>query len=144
MQGSGKLGSHIRNALLADTALDVTIVSRINSPATFSSSTKVSDAYPDTEMVNAFKGQDAVVLCLGFAADKYYASLVDSSIKAGVKHLVASAYGGNDRSKEAEKLFPIAAQKAQIIRELKSRETPGWAWTATYCGLFFELFISTF
>ena len=125
----------------------MTIVSRNNSPAKFPNSTKVfrvSDGYPDHEMVNAFKGQDAVVLCLGFAADKYHASLVDSSIKAGVKHVIASAYGGNNRSKEAEKLFPIAARKAQIIIELKSRETPGWAWTAICCGLFFDLSISTF
>lgn len=92
-------------------------------------------------MVETFKGQHAVVLCLGFAAEQYHASLVDSSIKAGVKHLVASTYGGNDRSREAAELFPIAAQKAKIIGELKARETPGWAWTAICCGLFFDLYV---
>jgi hypothetical protein len=125
----------------------VTVVTRHNSSATFPGATKVvkvTDGYPSGEMVHTFKGQHAVVLCLGFAAEQYHASLVDSSIKAGVEHLVASAYGGNDRSKEAAELFPIAAQKAKIIGELKAREAPGWAWTAICCGLFFDLYVSCF
>jgi len=143
--GSGKLGSHILKALQADSTLDVTVVTRTNSSNTFppnSKIVKVSDGYPDNEMTDAFKGQHAVVLCLGFAAEQYHASLVDSSIKAGVKHLIASAYGGNDRSREAQELFPIAAQKGKIIAELKAREQPGWSWTAICCGLFFDFSLS--
>jgi len=68
----------------------------------------------------------------------------DSSIKDSVKHLIASTYGGNDRRKEVEKIFPIAARKAQIVRELKSREAPGCTWMVICCGLFFDLSISTF
>ncbi|TVY83738.1 hypothetical protein LSUE1_G001673 [Lachnellula suecica] len=140
--GFGKLGSHILTALHADATLDVTVITRHTSSATFPPNTKVvkvSDGYPTSEMVSAFRDQHAVVLCLGFAGDKYHDSLVESSIKAGVKHLVASAYGGSE-SKEAIELFPIAARKGRMVEELRTRETPGWSWTAITCGLFFDLY----
>jgi hypothetical protein len=82
-----------------------------------------------------------VVLCLGFFAEHHHAALADASIKAGVKRLIASAYGGNDRSEEAQQFFPIAAGKGKIIKELREAETPGWSWTAICCGFFFDLYV---
>ena len=101
----------------------------------------MSDGYLDKEILEAFKGQDAVVLSLGFQADHRHSALVHASIKAGVKRLVSSSYGGNDSNPEVQKMFPIAARKAQIVDELKALEKPGWSWTAIYCGLFFDLYV---
>lgn len=141
-KGSGKLGSHILRSLQADPTVDVTVITRLKSSATFPSNTKiikVADGYQESEMVDTFNGQHAVVLCLGYAAMQYHTSLVDSSIKAGVKHLVASTYGSNDRNQKVQEMFPIMARVGQVIAELKARERPGWSWTAICCGLFFDL-----
>lgn len=104
---------------------------------------KVRDGYADDEMIEAFKGQDAVVLCLNHSAEHRHAALADASIKAGVKHLVASIYGGNLNSKSQE-LFPLAAKKAKLVQELRARETAGWEWTGISCGLFFDLCVQPF
>jgi uncharacterized protein YbjT (DUF2867 family) len=142
VQGSGRLGPYILKALQADPAFEVTVVTRTNSTAALPSDTKivrVTDGYPYEEMVEVFRGQDAVILSLGYSAQHRHAALADASIKAGVKRLIASVYGGNDRNKEAVQFFPIMAGKAKIVAELKAVETPGWSWTSVCCGLFFDL-----
>ena len=93
-------------------------------------------------MVEAFKGQDAVVLSLGFQAQPRHSALVQASIKAGVKRLIASGFGANDDNVAVQKMFPFAAQKAQQVKELKSLERPGWSWTSICCGLFFDLYVA--
>ncbi|MCJ1314765.1 hypothetical protein MMC15_000077 [Xylographa vitiligo] len=143
---SGRLGPFILKAVQDEPAFNVTVIARHNSAATFSAGTKVvrvSDGYPDEEMVEAFKGQDAVVLSLGFQAEHRHSALVQASIKAGVKHLVASGYGANDSNAAVREMFPIAACKAQMVWELKSLEKPGWSWTAICCGLFFDFCITS-
>lgn len=90
-------------------------------------------------MVAAFKGQDAVVLSLNYAMAHRHSALANSSVKAGVKRLIASDYGGTNINKEAIKVFPTAAAKAKAIEELKAMEVPGWSWTAICCGLFGDL-----
>ena len=127
-----------------DPAFNVTVITRHNSTATFSEGTKVvkvSDGYLDEEMVEAFKGQDAVVLSLGFEAEHRHSALVHASIKAGVKRLIASGYGANDSNAAVQRMFPIAARLGPMITELKSLERPGWSWTTICCGLFFDLYV---
>ncbi|MCJ1421364.1 hypothetical protein MMC32_007727 [Xylographa parallela] len=141
---SGRLGPFILKALQDDPAFNVTVITRHNSTATFSEGTKVvkvSDGYLDEEMVEAFKGQDAVVLSLGFEAEHRHSALVHASIKAGVKRLIASGYGANDSNAAVQRMFPIAARLGPMITELKSLERPGWSWTTICCGLFFDFCI---
>ena len=123
----------------------MTVITRHESQATFPEGTKVtkvSDGYPDEEMVEVFRGQDAVVLSLGFQAEHRHSALVHASIEAGVKRLIASSYGANDANLEVAKMFPIAGKKLKMAEELKSLEKPGWSWTAICCGLFYDLYVS--
>ncbi|KAF4626471.1 hypothetical protein G7Y89_g11690 [Cudoniella acicularis] len=144
-RASGRLGPWILKALQADPTFDITVVTRYTSAAEFPPNTKVvkvTDGYPIAEMIEVFKGQDAVILSLGYAAEHLHASLAEASIKAGVKRLIASVWGGNDTNKEAPKIFPIAAGKAKLFRELRAMETPGWSWTAICNGLFFDFCVT--
>ncbi|OCL06609.1 NAD(P)-binding protein [Glonium stellatum] len=143
--GSGRLGSTILSALQKSPQFDVTVVTRFTSTAIFPPSTKVikvKDDYPVGEMVAVFRGQDAVVLSIGFGpwSERSHSSLVEASIQAGVKRLIASTFdaGVND---EAQKIFPVAETKARIVEELKRNEASGWSWTAIQCGLCFEFCI---
>jgi len=104
----------------------------------------VGDDYPDEEMERVFRGQDAVVLVLGFAAEHRHSALVQASIKAGVKRVVASHYGSNIGNEAAQKIFPVAATKAAMVKELKGLEREGWSWTTISCGVFFDLWVCPF
>jgi len=142
-QGSGRIGSSILRALHQSTKFDVTVITRQSSKATFPQNTKtvrVGDEYPLDEMVNVFRGQDAVVLSIGFGpwSERSHSALADASIQAGVKRLIASTFDG-PASDTAQDIFPVAKSKARIVEKLKSKETPGWSWTAIQCGLCFEL-----
>lgn len=90
-------------------------------------------------MVEVFKGADAVVLSLGFGGIPRQPALVDASIKAGVKRLVASTFGGNDGNTAVEEVFPTAKMLHDLIADLRSKETTAWSWTSINCGLFFDL-----
>jgi hypothetical protein len=129
--------------LQANPAFDVTVVSRQSSSASFPQDTKVvkiSDSYPKTEFVDVFKGQDAVVLSLNYAAEfQYHNMLVDASVEAGVKRLIPSIWGGRLDLPKAREVFPLAASKAQLLDHVKSMAAPGWSYTAVATGLFLDL-----
>ncbi|CAI6337838.1 unnamed protein product [Periconia digitata] len=148
--GSGHLGPSILQALQSDpTTFDVTVISRHSSQALFPPSTKVlrvSDDYPPDEMVSAFRGHDAVVLSLNFAAEfQHHSALVDASIEAGVKRLIPSVWAGRIDVAEAREIFPLAAVKYGVLEYVRRRavECEGWSWTSVSTGLFSDLCLET-
>jgi len=90
-------------------------------------------------MVNAFRGNDAVILAVGFAGEHHLPSLARASIEAGVKRLIASGFGVDASNQAAAEVFPVAANKVAMIKDLKSLEQPGWSWTDVACGVFLDL-----
>jgi hypothetical protein len=102
---------------------------------------RVSDDYPPEQMEKAFRGQDAVVLSLSYAGEHHRVAIAKAAIAAGVRRLIASGYGANDENKEVQRIFPISANKAAMIEELRGLEQPGWSWTSVSCGLFFDLYV---
>lgn len=143
MKASGRLGTFLFKALQQSEQFEITIISRRSSTSVdYPLNTKVvqvGDDYPDKEMIEAFRGIDAVVLSLGFAAEHRLPALARASVGAGVKRLIASGYGVDASDEEAAKIFPVAATKAAMIKDLRSLETPGWSWTEVACGLFLDL-----
>ncbi len=67
---SGNLGKSILSALRADSTFNVTVLSRADSAATFSSDVKVIKAdYSNKDaLVKAFTGQDVVISAVAAAA----------------------------------------------------------------------------
>lgn len=123
------------------------MVSRQSSQAQFPPGTnvvRVSDKYPKHELLDIFKGQDAVVLSLNWAAEaEHHNTLVDASVEAGVKRLVPSIWGGRIDIPEAKDVFPFAANKANMLDYVKTRgsSTAEWSYTAVSCGLFHDLYV---
>ncbi|KAF4465917.1 Isoflavone reductase like P3 [Fusarium albosuccineum] len=137
---SGRLGPFILKALQDSKAgFDVTAITRKNSTATFDANTKVvkvTDGYPDEEMVETFRGYDAVVLVISFASE-HHGALVRASIKAGVKRLIPSGFGAPS-NEHVNSFFPVAKTKTEMIADLKTLEQPGWSWTDVSCGAFLD------
>ena len=82
-----------------------------------------------------------MVLAIGFAGEHHLPSLARASIEAGVKRLLASGFGVDTSNRAAAEVFPVAANKVAMIKDLKSLEQPGWSWTDVACGVFLDLYV---
>ncbi|KAJ4113868.1 hypothetical protein NW768_011398 [Fusarium equiseti] len=142
---SGRVGAFITKALHQSNQFNLTVVTRVSSKITEYPSPinviQVPDDYPYAEVVNAFRGNDAVILAVGFAGEHHLPSLARASIEAGVKRLIASGFGVDASNQAAAEVFPVAENKVAMIKDLRSLEQPGWSWTDVACGVFLDFCI---
>lgn len=98
---------------------------------------KVDDDYPVDQLVNAFKGQDALVSAIPGRPYTVHLRMIDAAIQAGVKRFIPSEYGNNTCAAAAE-LVSLYGDKARVIAYLKEKENTGLTWTAIHGGQFFD------
>lgn len=118
----------------------MTILSRHSSKSTFPPNSKVitvDDDYPVDQLVDAFKGQDAVVSAIPGRPYTAHLRIIDAAAQAGVKRFIPSEYGNNTCTAAAEQV-PLYADKAKVVAELKAKESTGLIWTAIHAGQFFD------
>ena len=139
----GNLGPSILAVFDADPHFTVSILARHSSKSTFPSHIKVhriADDYPEVELLQAFKGQDAIVSTIATASAVQQQSIVDTAIKAGVKRFVPSEFGSDTLNEEAMAILPQYFKgKKETVDYLKKKEKEGLTWTAFVTGPFFEL-----
>lgn len=139
----GHLGPSILAAFDKDPNFTVSILSRKSSTQKFADHItvhRVSDDYPEAELLEAFKGQDAVISTIATASAGQQHSIIDAAIKAGVKRFVPSEFGSDTRNDKAMAILPQYFKgKADAVDYLKSKESTGLTWTAFVTGCFFEL-----
>lgn len=141
-QATGKLGPLLLKSLQSEGFI-VTVISRKRSTTTFPADQKittVSDDYRDEELVSAFRGQDAVVLCLSFEMLGHSKRFAEASIAAGSRWLVASTYAANLEDPQ-HALFPASGPHRQAVDELHElqKRHDSWAWTSITCGPWSDL-----
>lgn len=98
---------------------------------------KVDDDYPADQLVDAFKGQDALVSAMPGRPYTAHLRIIDAAIQAGVKRFIASEYGNNTCA-AASDLVPLYADKAKVAAYLKTKENTSLSWTAIHTGQFFD------
>ncbi|KAF3007609.1 hypothetical protein E8E13_007931 [Curvularia kusanoi] len=146
---TGSVGAPILAALLSEPGFNVTILTRKSSSAELPSDVpniKVSDGYTTEELVEAFKGQDAVISALsttpvtrdeGTAGLAY--RLIDAALVAGVKRFVPSEYGANNLDERSRSLVPVYDRKGAMLEYLvaacsSKSNKHGMTWTSISCG----------
>lgn len=118
---------------------NVTVLSRPESDKTYAADIKVVKSdYSEASLVDAFKGQDAVVSALGSAGLAEEIKIIDAAVKAGVKRYLPSEYGSNTKNTKALSLIPMFGVKIQVKEHLKAQESKGLTWTAIATGPFFD------
>ena len=151
MKATGSVGTPILNALLAEPAFTVTILSRHSSSAQFPTGIpvrKVSDDFTVDELTKAFEGQDAVVVALtttSVSKDDLAVRLVDAAIAAGVKRFVPSEFGTNNLDPRARKLVPVYDAKGRTLEYLKQKaggSDEKLTWTSFACGSWLDWYVS--
>jgi hypothetical protein len=139
----GKLGPSILSAFTSDPHFNTTVLSRESSTSTFPLSVtiiKVSDTYPESELLEAFKGKDAIISTIATSSAKQQELFIDIAIKAGVKRFVPSNFGSDVRNEKARVILPSFLKgKFDMVEYLKNKEKEGLTWTSFVTGPFFDL-----
>jgi hypothetical protein len=140
-QAGGNLGPPILKALDDDPQFNVSILTRSSSKSTFPSHIKVhrvDDSYPENELVEAFKGQDAVISTVALGGVLQQIPMIDAAVKAGVKRFLPAEYGGNKSSPKVTERLSFLNSKEKVLTHLKSQEEKGLSWTGIATGPFFD------
>ena len=139
----GHLGPSILKAFPSDSRFNVSILARKSSTSAFPEGVKfhrVSDNYPASELLEAFRGQDAVVSTIATAHLAHQKTMADAAAKAGVKRFVPSEFGSDTSNEKAMEILPqYFAGKRDAVEYLKTKEKEGLSWSAFVTGPFFEL-----
>lgn len=139
----GNLGPSILSVFDADPHFTVSILARQSSTSTFPAHLKVhriGDNYPEAELLEAFKGQDAVISTIATSNASQQKAIIDTAIRAGVKRFVPSEFGSDTRNENAMAIIPQYFKgKLETVDYLKEKEKDGLTWTAFVTGPFFEL-----
>jgi len=143
----GNLGPAILSAFAADDRFTVSILARHSSKSSYPAHLKVhniNDDYPESELLEAFKGQDAVISAIATANVLQQKKMADAAIKAGVKRFVPSEFGSDTRNEKAMAILPqYFEKKVATVDYLKTKEKEGLTWTAFVTGPFFELSVES-
>ena len=138
-QASGNIGAAISKALVDSNKFNVSALSRQESTSTYERGIKVIKSdYSESSLIDAFKGQDAVVSALSRAGLGEETKIIDASVKAGVKRFIPSEFGSNTENANAISLIPVLDVKIQTNHHLKAQESKGLTWTAIATGPFFD------
>ena len=139
----GNLGPYILYSFASDSRFKVSILARQSSESTFPSHHKVyhiGDDYPEVELLEAFKDQDAVISTIATTNVPLQRKIIDTAIKAGVKRFVPSEFGSDSLNEDARALVPpYFATKKEVVDYLKTKEKEGLTWTSFVPGVFFDL-----
>lgn len=136
---SGSVGKIILDSLIKAPQFNITVLSRASSEATFPAGVTVRKTdFSDSDLVSAFKGQDAVVSVVGATAFPEQKKFIDAAISAGVKRFLPSEYSANTLSPKVLELLPLFNQKKEILEYLKTKESSTFSWTAIYTALLFD------
>ncbi|KDN71227.1 putative NmrA-like family protein [Colletotrichum sublineola] len=139
--GSGNLGSHIVDGLLAS-GFEVTALSRKESSATFPPEVAVKkvDLNSVEEVTEALQGQDAVVSAVGTAGYTSQKTLADAAVAAKVQRFIPSEFGVHTRELRDTKIGSILSPKIQLVDYLieLSEKNSSFTWTGISVGAFFD------
>ncbi|KAK8216119.1 hypothetical protein IWZ01DRAFT_566003 [Phyllosticta capitalensis] len=134
---TGNLGPAVLKEFL-DSPLNVTVLTRPGSKATFPPNVKVVQSeYTHDALVPVFKSAsaDAVVSLVG--APDAQNPLIDAAITAGVKRFIPSEFGCNTSDPKVVETVPILAPKRQTVEYLSTKQG-SISWTALITGPFFD------
>lgn len=138
------MGSVLLTSLLSEPQFNVSVLARESSkslnslPEGVKKVYKIHDGYPLEEIVNAFKGQDAVVNAITSTQVEEQFKFIDAAIEAGIQRYVASEYGLNNARPEARSLNSVFDGKGRVQDYLRSKEPSGLTWHAIGCGMWID------
>ncbi|OBT51325.1 hypothetical protein VE04_08374 [Pseudogymnoascus sp. 24MN13] len=126
--GSGSVGSPTVEALLSHGIHTVTAISRSESTAIFPSGVTIKEgSYSDEEfLVEALKGQDVLILQLGFMALNSQIPLISAAAKAGVPWVIPCEYACDNRHDKLNEEIGLMVMKNKYRAQIDSLGVSSW------------------
>ncbi|KAI0490406.1 hypothetical protein F4859DRAFT_7151 [Xylaria cf. heliscus] len=137
---TGNLGPHMVSGLLA-AGFKVTVISRSqpNSTSVIPTGVKVLQSdYTFTSLVDAFKGQDAVVSTVSTITVQQQLSIIDAAVAAKVKRFIPSEFGSDTSANDEENASGFIKDKQEVVRYLRTKEADGLSWTSICTGAWID------
>ncbi|KAI9815275.1 MAG: hypothetical protein M1827_002755 [Pycnora praestabilis] len=137
----GNIGVPVLDALQDSKNFKISVLTRHSSTTKFPSHVTVHKTdYSESSLLDAFKGQDAVISTIGSMALTDQIKIIDAAVKAGVKRFIPSEFGGNNRNQRAVDMVPIFKDKREVLQYLstKAKENKTFSYTAIATGPFFD------
>ena len=100
---------------------------------------KISDSYPENELLEAFKGIDAIVATTVHTAPEK--DFIAAAAKAGVKRYLPSEFGSDSRDPKVSEVLPMFQSKIDTVEYLKAQEGTGLSWTSVCTGPFLDWYV---
>lgn len=123
---------------MAEPSFTVSILSRPDSTSTFPTNIKVIKTdYTHDSLVEALKGQDALISSIAGTALTKQIDIIDAAIEAGVKRFVPGEFGSDTTNDKALARVTFFGVKRAVTDHLKSKEGQ-IAWTGIITGPFFD------
>jgi len=134
---SGSVGVPVVLELL-EAKFNVTALTRESSNATFPAGVKVFKSdYTELSLLEAFKGQDAIVSTIASPSTGTQKLIVDAAVASGVKVFLPSEYGIDTARPNVSEILPLARAKVDTVNYLKSVQDK-ISWAAVITGSLFD------
>jgi saccharopine dehydrogenase-like NADP-dependent oxidoreductase len=142
----GNIGGVIAEALIKQGKHKVTAITRSDSTS------KLPDGLCDikkvtqsdhTALVEAFKGQEVLIITLGVTADRNSGrNLVDAAVEAKVPYVIPNEYGGDYSDEEFGRDTGLSAPILAMRKYVEEKGAGKTSWIAISCGFWYEYSLS--
>ncbi|KAK3305220.1 uncharacterized protein B0T15DRAFT_484907 [Chaetomium strumarium] len=149
---TGSIGRYVLRALLAEPTFSITILQRSSSTTPLTTGTggggaddekvrviTIEDDYPTPALVQAFRGQDAVISCVTTLSVATQHRFIDAAIAAGVRRYVPSEFGLNNMRADAQALNRVFRDKGAVQQYLRDKAAAAEIeWMSVSCGMWLK------
>lgn len=90
--------------------------------------------YAFDSLVNAFRGQDAVVCAIPTVLIEQQQKIIDAAVAAKVKRILPSEFGADTSAEGLGDMASFFTAKKEVVAYLKQKEAEGLSWTALCTG----------
>jgi len=125
---SGSLGSQTVEALLAYSIHTITVISRAGSTATFPSGVNVRRGPYDEEefLLTALKGQDVLILQVGFMGLDSQIPLINAAAKAGVPWVIPCEFASDNKHEKLNQEINMMNMKKKYRDRIEQLDVSSW------------------
>ena len=136
---AGNVGRPIVSALLASGLFKVSALTRPSSTSTIPPTvTTIKTDYTRDSLVEAFRGQDAVVSTIATSNLTDQKLIIDAAAAAGVKRFIPSEFGWDTSGDIGLEVAPCTSMKVDIVKYLREKESSRMTWTSVVNGLWLD------
>jgi len=139
--GAGTLGPSIIDVLLKAGTFNVSVLSRPTSKSKFAPGVnKLTSDFTPTSLVEAFKGQDAVIDLIAQNSVEGRKSYIDAAIAAGVKRFIPSEFSGNMENETNVATISFFSDRITVADYAKEKaaSNPTFSYTIVSTGPFYD------